>query len=323
MTKEYTATSGRLDAFLASQEPEISRSLIQKLIKEEKVLINAKVITKTSYSVEEGDTISVTYTEKTNRAISQDIPLEILFEDDDLLVLNKATDMIVHPNEETETGTVVNALLHHRPEIQNAVYDPESAISQIRPGIVHRLDKETTGALLVAKNTETLLNLSAQFQDHSVKKEYLALVYGTITEEETVHNTMRRKPFKRNMMGVAKDGEGREAITHFIPIAHFEYRKQSLTLVRCRIETGRTHQIRVHAKYRGHPIIGDGLYTNKLAQAVSKFLNVDRQLLHAESLEFTHPKTKERIHIEAPLPVDFATVLTKLGAPDSLNLKGL
>lgn len=323
MIKDYTAVLGRLDAFIASQETDISRSSIQNLIKEGNVTVNAKTIVKTSYTVQDGDDVQVAFPEKNHKTSSQDIPLEILYEDDQLLVINKPAGIIVHPNDEDERDTLVNALLHHYPEIQNAVYDPESPVSLLRPGIVHRLDKETSGALLVAKNSETLRALSTQFQEHTVRKEYLALLYGTVSKEETVQTTMRRKPSQRNMMGVSKNGEGREAITHLIPEAYFQFRKQSLTLTRCRIETGRTHQIRVHAKFRGHPVLGDSLYTNKLAQEMSKFLGATRQLLHAETLEFTQPTTGKRIIVSAPLPVDFATILTKLEAPDSLQDKGL
>ncbi|MCC2631585.1 MAG: pseudouridine synthase, RluA family protein [Patescibacteria group bacterium] len=311
----------RLDSLLTTLDPSQSRGYFQKIIEKGSIVINGKAISKPSYKVKKGDSISVPEPAAEAILTAKPIPLEILYEDEDILVINKPANMIVHPTQEEHTETVAHALLHHDPKIAHAVHDKNSAVSRMRPGIVHRLDKDTSGVLIIAKTADSLEKLSDQFRKHTAEKTYLTLVVG-IAKKETVETGMARKALERAMMGVTKNGEGREAITHFKPIAKLDYFGQPLTLLECEIETGRTHQIRVHCKFRGHAVVGDTLYTNPTAKKLSERLGATRQMLHAKTLTIVHPTTNQKMTFTAKLPDDFNQVLTKLGAPDSLNIRG-
>jgi 23S rRNA pseudouridine1911/1915/1917 synthase len=315
----------RLDQFLAHLDQSHSRSHIQRLITKQLVKINS-VPPKASHLIKTGENI---YVEKIDEQLfpkpDEKLKVDIVYEDEDILVVNKPANMTVHPVDMETTGTLVQALLFHSMRLAEVVYDANSIVSRMRPGIVHRLDKNTTGLIVIAKNKEALYNLSDQFKNHTVVKEYAALVMGLVSDSTTIHTNIGRKPNRQNVMGVPPKGDyGREAITHFEPISSFFFKEseQDLTLLKCRIETGRTHQIRVHCKYFGHPIIGDPLYSTVPTQRISKLLGAGRQMLHAQYLQLTHPRTGERMSFEAPLPEDLKAVLTKLQAPDSLIIRG-
>jgi 23S rRNA pseudouridine1911/1915/1917 synthase len=316
-TNNHTVPTGegekRVDLFLVQAEPDYSRGYFQKLIGDGRILINGTPARKAGQIVKGGESIVVEHPDVNRQPVGQDIPLEILYEDDQVMAINKPVGIVVHPLQaDEEEGTIVHALLFHNKAIASAVHDPESDISQLRPGIVHRLDRDTSGVLLVAKTAEALENLSAQFKEHTVEKSYLALVSGA-AKEETVSTGMERKVYKRAMMGVSKkEGEGRQAITHFKPIKGYDFFGKTITLVQCIIDTGRTHQIRVHCKYSGHPVLGDQLYTNRTATDLARRLGIKRQLLHAASLSFDHPSTGKRMKVEAPTPTDFADALLRL-----------
>jgi 23S rRNA pseudouridine1911/1915/1917 synthase len=224
--------------------------------------------------------------------------------------------MIVHPQRIEDRGTLVQALLHYDEKIKEAIYDPNSAISRMRPGIVHRLDKDTSGVLVVAKNRDALTILAQQFQKHLVIKDYTALVYGDLAEKKVIHTNLGRKKADHKSLMAAKplQSSGREAISTFFPEKFFVYSPTSekVTLLGCRIETGRTHQIRVHAKYGGYPVLGDSLYRTKLSQGLSQKLGIERQMLHASKLKFSHPESGKRVEFEVELPEDMLQVLTKL-----------
>ncbi len=290
-----------------------TRGQIQQAIEQRRLLRNQFPISKGSNLVREGEVLALAPAVDTG-IIAVNAPLEVLFEDEALLVVNKPTNLVVHPSSADHLDSVMQRALAHTPSIQEATFD-DSATAKERPGIVHRLDKDTTGVLLLAKTRESLLALSAQFASHTTKKEYLALCCGTIAESQEVMTRLKRSsnPKKATFI-VDKYGEGREAESLFNPIAHLT----ESTLVHVTITTGRTHQIRIHAKYLGHPILGDELYYTKTSRTYSQELGVTRQLLHAKKITFTHPVSREEISIQAPVPPDFRDALTALHAPDSL-----
>lgn len=309
---------GRLDAFLVTVEPDRTRGEIQGLVEKGYVSVNGKQATKNSLKLKGGNTIAISYPEPVTELVEEPFDLPILFEDDSIVILDKPAGIIVHPNDMEQTGTIVQALLSRYPNIKEAVYDAESEVSKLRPGIVHRLDRDTSGVLVVAKTAAAMQTLSAQFHDHSIEKTYVALTVGRDVKEETVTTDIKRKPFERTMMGVAPTGEGREAITHIKPVQIWNVKNTAITLAEFKIETGRTHQIRVHCKFRGHPILGDELYQNATSKMLGGRLGAERQLLHAAKLTLTHPTTLERMTFESPLPADFNLILTKLGPADRL-----
>ncbi len=284
----------RLDTFL-TEAMDISRSYIQKLLKEGRITVNGETV-KANYKVKEGDAILCEIPDPvTLDAVAQDIPLDIVYEDDDLFVINKRAGMSVHPAPGSERDTLVNALLYLGKELSgiNGV---------IRPGIVHRIDKDTTGLLLVAKNDQAHQFLAEEIKNHRAERTYYAIVKGNFGEKEgTIRAPIGRNPKDRKKMAVVKDGK--EAITHFTVLERF----LKYTYLKIQLETGRTHQIRVHLSYIHHPILGDPLYGNG-----NDPYHLNRQALHAGEIAFTHPKTGEKMHFEAPLPQDFAEILTKL-----------
>lgn len=286
----------RIDKVLASELKDRSREFIMRLIDEGEVLVNDKKV-KNSYRVKENDEITINIPEAKNLdATPQDIPLDIVYEDDDIIVINKPRDLVVHPSNGHEDGTLVNALLAHCTNL--------SGINGVkRPGIVHRIDKDTTGLLVVAKNDYAHEFLAKQLEDHTLHREYIALVKGVIKEEDgKIIAPIGRDKYNRQKMAVDVKN-GKPAVTHF----HVLKRFNQYTLISCVLETGRTHQIRVHMNYIGYPIEGDPVYGPK-----SHLLFDKGQLLHAEKLILIHPKTKKRMTFSAPLPKDFQDVIDNL-----------
>lgn len=286
----------RLDKVLASEFKDRSREFIMRLIDDKQVFVNGKNV-KNSYRVKENDEITINVPEAKNLdATPQDIPLDVVYEDDDIIVINKPRDLVVHPSNGHEDGTLVNALLAHCTNL--------SGINGVkRPGIVHRIDKDTTGLLVVAKNDYAHEFLAKQLEDHTLHREYIALVKGVIKEEDgKIIAPIGRDKYNRQKMAVDVKN-GKPAVTHF----HVLKRFNQYTLISCVLETGRTHQIRVHMNYIGYPIEGDPVYGPK-----SHLLFDKGQLLHAEKLILIHPKTKKKMTFTAPLPKDFQDVIDNL-----------
>lgn len=302
MIKELTVSENekqRLDAYI-SQNTDISRSMVQKLLDEEKITVNDK-IQKASYKVQAFDKIQINIeTPKEVKIEPQDIPLDIVYEDNDILVVNKQKGLVVHPANGNPDGTLVNAIMAH-------CKDSLSGIGgELRPGIVHRLDKDTSGLLIIAKNDKAHIQVSQQIKDREVKKTYIALVRGTIVEDEaTINMPIGRSTKDRKKMAVTKNGK--EAVTHFKVLNRYTTNKGSYTLLEIKIDTGRTHQIRVHMAEIGHPVIGDGIYSNGKNE-----FGVEGQCLHARRLEFVHPITGKEMKLEAPLPEYFQKIIEQL-----------
>ena len=287
----------RLDMYIASLDLDLSRSMAQKMIENGQVLVNDKV-SKTSYKTKLGDIIQITIEEPKEVGLkAQDIPLDIIYEDDDIIVINKPKGMVVHPGSGNPDGTLVNAVLNHCKGSLSGIG------GEIRPGIVHRLDKDTSGLIIIAKNDKAHINLSKQIQERKVKKIYTALVRGVIPEDTaTINMPIGRSKTDRKKMAVRKDGK--EAITHIKVIKRYD----KYTLISVKIDTGRTHQIRVHLSHIGYPIIGDEVYSN----GKNKW-GIKGQCLHAKSLKFKHPITGKEMKIEAELPEYFKEILRKMG----------
>ena len=286
----------RLDKCIVSLDNEISRETAQRLIEEENILVNGKT-SKASYKVVIGDKIRINKPEpKKTNIVPQDIPIEILYEDADIIVVNKPKGMVVHPANGNPDGTLVNAIM-------NICKDSLSGIGgEIRPGIVHRLDKDTSGVLIVAKNDKAHINISEQIKNREVRKIYIALVRGVIKDDEaTIDMPIGRSTKDRKKMAVIKSGK--PAVTHFKVLKRYS----GYTLLELKIDTGRTHQIRVHLSQIGYPVVGDEVYSNG-----KNPFGVKGQMLHAREIEFVHPTTKERMKIEAPLPTYFQEVIDKL-----------
>ena len=298
MNKEYTVTDSdagsRLDVFLSAQPDNPSRSNIQKMITEGNVSVNGQV-KRANYKLRPADNIVMTYQPPQEiEAVPENIPLDILYEDSDIIVVNKARGMVVHPAAGVYTGTLVNALLYH-------CGDELSGINgKIRPGIVHRLDKDTSGVMVVAKNDFAHNSLAKQIGSKTAVKEYVALVHGNITEEKgIIEANIGRHPVDRKKMAVVTSG-GKPATTVF----HVLERFKNCTFVKCRLLTGRTHQIRVHMAYIGHPLIGDPKYCN----SKNKF-DIQGQALHSLSLTLIHPRTNQEMTFTAPIPQDMQKLL--------------
>ena len=288
----------RIDAYLASRNEELSRVSIQRLIDEEKILVNNKKI-KASYKVQNGDLI--TLEEEQPKEVSlkaQEIPIEIIYEDKDIIVVNKPKGMVVHPANGNPDGTLVNAIMA-------ICKDSLSGIGgELRPGIVHRLDKDTSGVLIVAKNDKAHINMSEQIKEHEVEKTYIALVRGIVKENEaSINMPIGRSDKDRKKMAVKKNGKN--SITHFKVLERFP--KHNCTLLEIKIETGRTHQIRVHLSHIGYPVIGDEVYSSGKNE-----WNIKGQCLHAKSLKFKHPTTDKEMFLEAKLPEYLENVIDTL-----------
>ncbi len=286
----------RLDVYLSEQLGDMSRSYIQKIIKDKKVEVNGKV-EKAKYLVKEDDKIKIEIpTPKLLEVLPQDIPIDIVYEDNDVLIVNKPQNMVVHPAPGNYENTLVNAILYH-------CKDKLSSINGvIRPGIVHRIDKDTSGLLMIAKNNNAHNSLAEQLKDHSITREYEFICHGVVKEDKiTVDKPLGRNPKDRLKMAIVKDGK--RAVTHFEVIQRFD----NFTHMRARLETGRTHQIRVHALSINHPLLGDPVYGPKN----SKF-KLEGQTLHAKKIGFIHPTTNEYIEFDSELPNYFKDVIKKL-----------
>ena len=287
----------RIDSFIPIVQKDISRSMVQKLIEQNDIKVNGKK-TKHSYKLKLNDEIEIIIPEAKEIDLkAQDIPLDVIYEDNDIIVINKTKGMVVHPANGNPDGTLVNAVM-------NLCKDSLSGIGgEIRPGIVHRLDKDTSGAIIVAKNDKSHIVLSEQLKNHEIKKTYLALVRGIIKENEaTINMPIARSKKDRKKMDVDKDGK--EAITHFKVLERY---KNKYTLLQINLETGRTHQIRVHLSHIGYPIIGDEVYSNGKNE-----WNVSGQCLHAWKLEFKHPITGKKISLEAEIPEYLKNIIKEL-----------
>lgn len=286
----------RLDSYISDNMDKISRNFAQKLIENQQVTINGKN-EKASYKVCVGDKVQVDVPEAQDTKLkAQDIPVEVVYEDKDIIVVNKPKGMVVHPANGNPDGTLVNAILA-------MCRDSLSGIGgEIRPGIVHRLDKDTSGLLIIAKNNEADVKMSKQIQDRLVTKKYIALIRGVVKDDEaTIDMPIARSKVDRKKMAVDKDGK--QAVTHFKVIKRY----RGYTLLEIKIDTGRTHQIRVHMAKIGYPVVGDMVYSNGKNE-----FGIEGQMLHAKSLEFSHPITGKKMHLEAPLPEYFTKVLEEL-----------
>ncbi|MCP8616583.1 RluA family pseudouridine synthase [Salirhabdus salicampi] len=281
----------RIDKVLTELNPDYSRSQVQLWIKDGSVKVNDQQV-KSNYKCQQGDQVtwSIPEPEELNVA-AENIPIDIVYEDEDVVVVNKPRGMVVHPSAGHTSGTLVNALLYH-------CNDLSGINGVIRPGIVHRIDKDTSGLLMVAKNDHAHMSLAEQLSEKTVKRKYVAIVHGVLEHDVgTIDAPIGRDPKDRQKMGVV--GNGKDAVTHFKVIERF----QDFTYVECELETGRTHQIRVHFQYISHPLVGDPKYGPR------KTLDLDGQALHAQTIGFSHPSTKEWMEYEAEAPDEFEAVL--------------
>lgn len=288
-----TDDNTRIDTYLSSnEEVDLTRAKIQTLIKNGNILVNNKPI-KNSYKVQNGDEIIINYVEENLDIEPEDIKLDIVYEDDDVIVVNKESGMVVHPAIGNTSGTLVNALMG---------YSELSKVNdEFRPGIVHRIDKDTSGLLLVAKNDKAHLFLEEELKEHKIVRTYVALVHGVIKHDTgEIDAPIGRDKQDRKKMAVTSENS-KTAITHFKVLERYK----NTTLIECKLETGRTHQIRVHMKYIGYPIVNDPMY--------SRDRNIDGfgQMLHAKSIEFTHPRTKEKMTFNCDVPEKFKEILQK------------
>ncbi len=287
----------RIDRYLSDQCQDISRSYLQKLLKEQSVLVEEKPV-KSNYKVNKGDRISLTLPEiREPEIVPEDIPLDIIYEDKDIILINKPKGMVVHPAAGHYNGTLVNGLMSHcRSEL--------SGINGVmRPGIVHRIDMDTTGVLIVCKNDMAHNSISEQLKEHSITRRYAAIVHGVLKDDEgTINAPIGRHPIDRKKMSI-NEKNGRDAITHYRVLERF----RQYTYIECQLETGRTHQIRVHMASTGHPLLGDSVY----GPAKCPF-RLNGQTLHAGVLGIIHPRTGEYMEFTAPLPDYFEELLRKL-----------
>lgn len=288
----------RIDSALASSFANNSRSFFQKLLETDAIEVNGKVNNLKKYKVKNGDIIRVVLPEpKALDVVPENIPIDIVYEDDDVLVVNKPKGMVVHPANGNESGTLVNAILYHCGASLSSIN------GVIRPGIVHRIDKDTSGLLMIAKNDYAHNSLAEQLADHSITRAYRAIVYNNFSEDQgTVDKAIGRDPKDRLKQAVT-DLNSKRAVTHYKVLERFG----NFTMIEARLETGRTHQIRVHLAYIKHPLLGDLVYGPK-----KKMLGVDTQMLHAKVLGFKHPSTGEYMEFNSPLPAEFEAVLAKL-----------
>lgn len=307
MNEEFDGV--RIDKFLAEIYSGVSRSFFQKLIRSEAILVDGVPVLKNSYPVSRGELVFVEIPEAQSvEILPEDIPLDILYEDMDLLIVNKPKGMVVHPAAGHYSGTLVNAVLFH-------CADSLSGINgEIRPGIVHRIDKDTTGSLIVCKNDSAHRAIAEQIRAHTANRVYRGIVCGSLPEEEgTVCGEIGRHPVQRKKMAVVP-GRGKPAVTHYRVLEHLSAGNVPYTYVEFRLETGRTHQIRVHMAQIGHPLLGDELYGGAKKMCGGKEL--EGQTLHAMTIGFVHPSSGEYMEFEAPLPDYFKELLKKAGSRD-------
>ena len=305
----------RIDKFLMDRLPQVTRTKVQGGIRDGFVKVNGKPV-KPSYKVHPGDNVSVLFPEppREGKVDAENIPLNIVFEDDHILILNKPAGMVVHPAYQNRSGTLVNALTYH---FQNL---PEMKGNNGRPGLVHRIDKDTSGLLVIAKTKKAMNGLTKQFFDHSIERTYYALVWGVPEKEKGIIDVFIGRSLKDRRITTAfpKQNFGRNAITNYEVLKNLRY----VSLMKCNLETGRTHQIRAHLKYLGHPLFNDKMYGGseilkgaiftKYKQFVQNcFKIMTRQALHAKTLGFVHPITKEKVFVDSELPDDFRKVLEK------------
>lgn len=305
--KEYIIDASlvgiRLDKAISMKDSKLSRVAIQRMIDEENILVNDKKV-KTSYKLSLNDKVTIIKEEPKEVEIkAEDIPLDVVYEDNDILVVNKQKGLVVHPGNGNPDGTLVNAIMAR-------CKDSLSGIGgEIRPGIVHRIDKDTSGLLIIAKNDNAHINISEQIKNHEVQKTYIALVRGVIKENQaTIDMPIARSTKERTKMAVSK--KGKNAVTHVKVLERFD----DFTLVEVKIETGRTHQIRVHMAQIGYPVVGDYIYSNG-----KNPFDVVGQMLHSYRLVFMHPVSNKKMELTAPIPEYFADVLKKLGGNTSWN----
>jgi len=311
----------RIDKFLLHKIENATRTRIQYAIEEGNVLVNGKN-TRSNYKVRPADEISVVfpYPKREIELLPENIPLNIVYEDDDLMVVNKVAGMVVHPGVGNFTGTLMNALVHYVGNLPKSTHPSKDPFRELRPGLIHRIDKNTSGLLVIAKNDRAMTKLAKEFHEKKVLRKYIALAWGDFKEDEgTVNAHVGRDQRDRKKMAVYPDGtQGRNAVTHFKVLERFHY----VTLLECRLETGRTHQIRVHMQYLKHPLFNDEVYGgNKILRGTAtakytKFVEncftlLPRQALHAMSLGFTHPTTGKEMYFESPLPDDMQQVIKK------------
>ena len=294
---EEAIAGERIDKFLSDSLPDVSRSYIQKLIKDGQVTVNQKTV-KSNYKLNAGDLLSMEEPELQEPDIeAEDIPLDILYEDSDLLIINKPKGMVVHPSAGHYSGTLVNALMHYCKE------DLSGINGVLRPGIVHRIDMDTTGSLIVCKNDFTHNHIAEQLKVHSITRVYHAIVHGILKDDEgTINAPIGRHPIDRKKMSI-NHKNGKEAVTHYKVLKRFK----NFTYIECRLETGRTHQIRVHMSSISHPLLGDAVYG-----PVKSPYKLQGQTLHAKTIGITHPRTGEYLEVEAPLPEYFQKVIEEL-----------
>lgn len=304
----------RIDKFLMHRIENASRNRVQNAIDAGSVLVNEKPV-KASYKVKPLDVISVVlpHPPRDTEVYPENIPLDIVYEDDDVIIVNKPAGLVVHPGYNNYSGTLVNGLVYHFQQL------PQLPGNDGRPGLVHRIDKDTSGLLLISKNERSMTYLARQFFDHSISRKYQALVWGDLAEDGTVTGYIGRSVKDRKVMAIYDDEtKGKWAVTHYRVLKRFNY----VTLIECQLETGRTHQIRAHMKHIGHPLFNDSTYGgdkivkgtvfSKYRQFIENcFEIIPRQALHARSLGFIHPSTKKYIHFETDLPEDFRLVLEK------------
>jgi 23S rRNA pseudouridine1911/1915/1917 synthase len=304
----------RLDKFLMIRIENASRNRIQNSIEAGNVLVNDKTA-KASYKVKPFDVISVVlpHPPRDTEVYPENIPLDFVYEDNDVILINKSAGMVVHPGFNNYSGTLVNALVYHFNQL------PQLPGNEGRPGLVHRIDKDTSGLLLISKNERAITYLAKQFFDHTISRKYIALVWGDIAEDGKVEGYIGRSAKDRKIMAVFNDPEkGKWSVTHYRVLERFNY----VTLIECELETGRTHQIRAHMKHIGHPLFNDSTYGgNKILKGTvfSKYKQfvencfelLPRQALHAKSLGFVHPVTKEFMYFDSEIPADIAAVIEK------------
>lgn len=316
ITVDPGQTPMRLDKYISFHVKNISRNRIQNAIEADSVKVNG-LSAKASYKVKPADLISLSIVKQSGipkEVMPEDLPINIVYEDDALMIINKAPEMVVHPGHGNHTGTLVNALVHHFAHLPNATDGAP------RPGLVHRIDKGTSGLLVIAKTEFAMQYLAKQFADHTTERTYYALIWGEPKNEKGTINAHIGRGFKdRRISEVFPDGEyGKVAITHYEVLKHYRY----VSLIKCNLETGRTHQIRAHMKYLGHPLFNDATYGGdkvlrgeqftKYKQFVENCFDViPRQSLHAKSLGFLHPTTKKFMQFDSELPEDFQKVLEK------------